>query len=133
MPADREGTDDVSQPDSGPTFEARLEQLDRLVRTMESGELGLTESIAAYEQGVGLLRRLHEELSEIEQRVTTLVRLDADGNAVFEPAAGSPAAAGQLAAAAGDPASSSRSRRKRPAGTKNRARLPGMDEPGETS
>ena len=66
------------------SFEASLEKLDAVINQMESRELGLTESIEAYEQGVSLLRQLHEELSDIEQRVVTLVRIDEDGNPVFE-------------------------------------------------
>ena len=68
------------------SFEASLEKLDAVINQMESRELGLTESIEAYEQGVSLLRQLHEELSDIEQRVVTLVRIDEDGNPVFESA-----------------------------------------------
>ena len=44
------------------SFEASLEKLDAVINQMESRELGLTESIEAYEQGVSLLRQLHEEL-----------------------------------------------------------------------
>ena len=69
-----------------PSFEVSLDQLDAVINQMESRELGLTESIEAYEQGVSLLRQLHEELSDIEQRVVTLVRIDEDGNPVFENA-----------------------------------------------
>ena len=68
------------------SFEDSLEKLDAVINQMESRELGLTESIEAYEQGVSLLRQLHEELSDIEQRVVTLVRIDEDGNPVFESA-----------------------------------------------
>ncbi len=116
-----------------PSFEAGLDQLDSLVRTMESGDLSLAESIAAYEQGVTLLRRLHEELGAIELRVKTLVQLDEDGNPVFEPvssAAAEPAAGSE----ADDRPTRGRRRVRKPAaaGTSNRQRLPGMDEPSET-
>ena len=47
-----------------------------IIHKMESRDLGLSESLTAYEQGVTLLRHLHEELSDIEQRVVTLVRID---------------------------------------------------------
>jgi exodeoxyribonuclease VII small subunit len=60
-----------------------------IIHKMESRDLGLTESLAAYEKGVSLLRHLHEELSDIEQRVVTLVRIDEDGTPVFEKATGS--------------------------------------------
>ena len=69
-----------------PSFEESLDELDMIIHKMESRGLGLTESLAAYEKGVSLLRHLHEELSDIEQRVVTLVRIDEDGNPVFENA-----------------------------------------------
>ena len=118
-----------------PSFEAGLAELDLLVRTMESGDLGLAESIASYEQGVALLRRLHDELSGIELRVQTLVRLDDDGNPIFEPIAGQSAPTAQT----NEPVSkarpaSGRRRGRKPAAADNqsRQRLPGMDDPGET-
>ena len=67
-----------------PSFEESLDELDVIIHKMESRDLGLTESLAAYEKGVSLLRHLHEELSDIEQRVVTLVRIDEDGTPVFE-------------------------------------------------
>ena len=67
-----------------PSFEESLDELDMIIQKMESRDLGLTESLAAYEKGVSLLRHLHEELSDIEQRVVTLVRVDENGNPVFE-------------------------------------------------
>jgi exodeoxyribonuclease VII small subunit len=69
-----------------PSFEESLDELDVIIHKMESRDLGLTESLAAYEKGVSLLRHLHEELSDIEQRVVTLVRIDEDGTPVFENA-----------------------------------------------
>ena len=69
-----------------PSFEESLDKLDIIIQKMESRDLGLTESLAAYEEGVSLLRHLHDELSDIEQRVITLVRVDKDGNPVFENA-----------------------------------------------
>ena len=70
-----------------PSFEESLDELAAIIHKMESRDLGLTESLAAYEKGVSLLRHLHKELSEIEQRVVTLVRIDEDGTPVFENAA----------------------------------------------
>lgn len=128
---------DTPPPDeaAAPSFESGLDQLDSLVRSLESGDLGLAESIAAYEQGVTLLRRLHEELGAIELRVKTLVQLDADGNPVFEPINGQP----ELPAPAAEPDSGDqpargrrRVRKPAAAGTSGRQRLPGMDEPDQT-
>jgi len=54
-----------------------------LVASLESGGLGLSESIEAYERGVGLLRRLHAELAQAEERVKVLVRIDDEGRPVL--------------------------------------------------
>ena len=65
------------------TFEQALEQLDRLVRRMESGELGLDESIAAYRRGAELARYCQGRLSDAEQAIR---RLDDDVLVGFAPA-----------------------------------------------
>ncbi len=116
-----------------PTFEAALDQLDELIREMESGDLGLAASISAYEQGVGLLRHLHEQLADVERRVQTLVRIDDDGTPVFaDPSGGSPDEPPSDKATA--KRTSRRSRAKPLADTRaSRQRLPGMDESDDNS
>lgn len=107
---------------AGPdSFEAALEALGGIVARLESGSLGLSESIAAYEQGVGLLRRLHEELAAVEARVDVLVRLDDEGRPVFAPAEVPPAESAQSAPA----------RAPRGAARGRARRLPGMDDAAE--
>jgi len=116
-----------------PTFETALDQLDELIREMESGDLGLAESITAYEQGVGLLRHLHEQLADVERRVQTLVRIDDDGTPVFTDSSST-----RSQKVPGDKTTakqtSRRSRAKPLAGKRaSRKRLPGMDEPDDNS
>ena len=53
-------------------FEHSLEELEKLVERMETGELSLEESLAAYERGVGLYRSCHQALEEAELRVRLL-------------------------------------------------------------
>jgi len=53
-------------------FEAALQELESLVRQMESGELGLEESLAAFERGVLLTRRCQAALKQAELRVHAL-------------------------------------------------------------
>ena len=60
------------------SFEQGMERLEALVRRLEQGNLPLEDSLAAFEEGVGVLRVLHEKLGEVERRVEVLVR-DADG------------------------------------------------------
>jgi exodeoxyribonuclease VII small subunit len=43
-------------------FEQSLEELEQLVQKMETGELSLEQSLAAYERGVGLYRQCQAEL-----------------------------------------------------------------------
>jgi exodeoxyribonuclease VII small subunit len=60
------------------SFEEGLSQLAEIVGRLEGGQLGLAESIAAYERGVSLVRTLHGELAAVEQRVRVLTAA-ADG------------------------------------------------------
>ncbi len=53
-------------------FEAALEELERLVQRMETGELSLEDSLAAFERGVQLTRDCQRALSAAELRVKTL-------------------------------------------------------------
>jgi exodeoxyribonuclease VII small subunit len=56
-----------------PSFEAQLGALDAIVRRLESGDLGLDDSIGAFESGVALVKRLQERLTAAEARVRWLV------------------------------------------------------------
>ncbi|MCL7713539.1 exodeoxyribonuclease VII small subunit [Stenotrophomonas mori] len=53
-------------------FEQSLEELEQLVEKMETGELGLEQSLAAYERGVGLYRQCQQALEQAELRVRLL-------------------------------------------------------------
>jgi exodeoxyribonuclease VII small subunit len=109
------------------TFESALEQLADLVARLESGSLGLSASIDAYERGVTILRRLHDELAAAEERVSVLVRIDEEGRPVLEPAAGAEPPADST-----QPAGSPRTPRPARAKATRTRSLPGMDEaPGE--
>ena len=61
------------------SFEEGLATLADLVGRLEGGQLGLAESIAAYESGVRIVRSLHAELADVEQRVRLLTAPAADG------------------------------------------------------
>ena len=69
----------------GPDFEASLAEVEQIVARLESGELGLTESLQQYEMGIKRLKRCHHLLNAAEQRVSLLSGFDADGNPVTEP------------------------------------------------
>ena len=55
-----------------PSFEERLEALDRIVSRMENGEMSLQESLASYEEGMKLTAALNEELNQAEKRMQEL-------------------------------------------------------------
>lgn len=59
-------------------FEDGMAQLESLVAKLEAGDLALEEALRAFESGVGLVRRLNEQLTQAEQRVEILTR-GADG------------------------------------------------------
>jgi exodeoxyribonuclease VII small subunit len=67
------------------SFEEMLGDLESIVRDLEAGEGGLEESLARYEQGVGLLKRCYAQLREAEQRVLLLSGEDADGKPATTP------------------------------------------------
>ncbi|MDH5208104.1 MAG: exodeoxyribonuclease VII small subunit [Burkholderiaceae bacterium] len=54
------------------SFEQAMDELDRLVRKMESGELALDESIAAYRRGAELARFCQGRLAQAEQEIRQL-------------------------------------------------------------
>ena len=55
-------------------FDALVEKLREIVTRLESGKLSLDESLAAYEEGVGLARCSHDLLDRAEKRVELLVQ-----------------------------------------------------------
>lgn len=57
-------------------FEAKLKELEDLVKQMESGELGLEESLVAFERGVKLTRQCQTALKNAELRVRVLTEDD---------------------------------------------------------
>jgi len=57
------------------TYEQALEHLEAIVDQIESGDVGLDQTVSAYETGVKLKKRCEELLSRAEQRVEA-IRLD---------------------------------------------------------
>ena len=68
-----------------PAFEESLQQLEQIVRQLEDGQLGLTESLERYETGVQHLRQCYRALETAERKIELLVGVDADGNPLTEP------------------------------------------------
>ena len=61
-------------------FETSLEDLERIVRELERGDLPLEKSLELFEQGVKLSRACQERLNEAERRIEILTR-DSQGRA----------------------------------------------------
>jgi exodeoxyribonuclease VII small subunit len=61
-------------PNPGPTFEAGLQQLENIVKEMETGELPLERAIALFEHGMKLSEACRKQLEEAETRVEILTR-----------------------------------------------------------
>lgn len=68
-----------------PNFEQALERLETIVGELEGGELSLEDSIARYEEGVKLSRRLTQTLDEAEKRIERLVESKDDDEPTTEP------------------------------------------------
>ena len=64
-----------------PIFEGELERLEKLVDRLENGELGLEESLKAFEEGTKLAKSLTKILNEAQMRV---VKLCDDGQGEFQ-------------------------------------------------
>jgi len=54
-------------------FEEALEELERLVSSMEEGELSLEDSMTAFEKGIKLTREWQTALQKAEQKVQILL------------------------------------------------------------
>ena len=59
-----------------PDFERALDELERLVKQMEEGELSLEDSLKTFERGMDLSRTCQKALDEAEQRVRILTERD---------------------------------------------------------
>ncbi len=55
-----------------PSFEAAMQELEGIVGRMESGELPLAESLAAYKRGAELLQYCQTVLQDARQQVEVL-------------------------------------------------------------
>lgn len=66
-----------------PDFEQALTELESLVEQMEQGEMGLEDSLKAFERGIVLTRTCQQALQEAEQKVRVL--MEKDGKTELHP------------------------------------------------
>ena len=59
---------------SSTNFEARLEELERIVKELEKGDLPLEQSLALFETGMRLSADCKRQLEEAETRVEMLIK-----------------------------------------------------------
>jgi exodeoxyribonuclease VII small subunit len=66
-------------------FEDALARLEEIVHSLEEGNIGLSESLERYEEGVKLLRQSYEILQRAERKIEILSGVDAEGRPIVEP------------------------------------------------
>jgi len=71
--------------EEGRTFEESLLELERMVRELEDGRLGLEDALARYEQGVGLIKSCYQQLRQAEQRIVMLAGIDEEQQPILQP------------------------------------------------
>lgn len=64
-----------------PDFESTLKQLEELVEKLESGDLGLADSLGHFEQGIKLSRQCHQMIDQARQSVEILSNVDDENSA----------------------------------------------------
>jgi len=69
---------------SKPSFEELYRQLEEKVSLLEQGGLSLDDSLAAYEDAVGLAQKCQQMLDGAELRITKLRETIAAGGEAFE-------------------------------------------------
>ena len=62
----------MSKTAKAPAFEEALAELEKIVANMESGQLPLEESLAAYKRGTELLKLCQQKIQDAEQQVRIL-------------------------------------------------------------
>jgi exodeoxyribonuclease VII small subunit len=72
-------------PAPDPPFEDALAELERVVRDLEDGQLGLDEALTRYERGVALVKQCRARIQQAEQRILLLTSVDPDGEPVLRP------------------------------------------------
>lgn len=62
-----------------PDFEAALNELEKLVERMETGEQNLEDTLKSFQRGIELTRTCQQGLKEAEQRVEKLLADSGEG------------------------------------------------------
>ena len=62
------------------TFEAAMHELEAVVQKLESGQLTLDESLAAYKQGMELSHYCKQKLADAKESVVTIMKENEEVN-----------------------------------------------------
>lgn len=73
--------------DTEPSFEQAIHRLEDLIEQIESGDIGLEQAIAQYEQGQALIKRCRGILDKAERRIAELTQ-DENGEPTIAEADG---------------------------------------------
>lgn len=69
-----------------PSFETSLDELERIVKKLEAGDLSLEESMRLFENGMRLSAECKKQLEDAETRIEILLKKGSETVAVpFEP------------------------------------------------
>ena|SRR5436190_18360244 len=69
----------------GINFEHSLAELEAIVHDLEEGQLGLSDALARYEQGVKHLKHCYQLLEAAERKIELLTSVSDDGTPCTEP------------------------------------------------
>lgn len=88
-----------NQGKQGERYDEVVGRLEAVVKQLETGELSLEDSLKAFEEGIGLVRKGERLLADAEQRIEQLLSQDGElrevpleSNVAPAPVAGKPAA-----------------------------------------
>jgi exodeoxyribonuclease VII small subunit len=56
------------------SFETSLEELEKVVKELEAGDIPLEQALALFEKGIGLSENCRKQLEEAETRVEILLK-----------------------------------------------------------
>jgi exodeoxyribonuclease VII small subunit len=72
-----------SGPEPAESFEVSLDELEKVVKDLEAGDLSLERAISLFERGTALSEACRKQLEQAETRVESLIRKE--GRMVAEP------------------------------------------------
>ena len=66
-------------------FEEALNELEKVVQSLEEGELTLEQSLEKFQKGIELTKICNEKLSKAEKTIEKLTQNSETGEIIFEP------------------------------------------------